>query len=71
MKTLRGMPLVTVEQIVRYQKAAVTIELDRDELLVALRDMRDEFAGLPHSLGYEYTHMPKVKELIARIEADK
>ena len=29
-----------------------------------LRLMRDDFAGLPHSLGYEFTHLPKIDAAI-------
>jgi hypothetical protein len=25
-----------------------------------LRKCRDEFAGLPHSLGYDFTHLPEI-----------
>ena len=36
------------------------------ELLEALILARQEFAGLPHSLGYDFTHLPKIDALIAR-----
>jgi len=30
--------------------------------------LRDEFAGLPHSLGYEFTHLPKIDAALAHPE---
>ena len=36
------------------------------ELLDALKLARAELAGLPHSLGYDFTHLPKIDALIAR-----
>ena len=36
------------------------------ELLEALKQARAELAGLPHSLGYEFTHLPKIDAVIAR-----
>lgn len=43
---------------------------DRDcaglELLAALKLARAELAGLPHSLGYEITHLQKIDAVIAK-----
>jgi len=38
------------------------------ELLEAVKMLREEFAGLPHSLGYYLTHLPKIDEIIAKAE---
>lgn len=35
--------------------------------LGVLAGLRDEMKGLPHSLGYEYTHMAKVDQALATI----
>lgn len=34
----------------------------------ALKLARKEFDGLPHSLGYEFTHIPKIDAAIAAVE---
>jgi hypothetical protein len=36
------------------------------ELLEALVLARAELAGLPHSLGYNFTHLPKIDAAIAK-----
>lgn len=36
------------------------------ELLAALIKCRDEMAGLPHSLGYDFTHLPALDALIRK-----
>ena len=36
------------------------------ELLEALKMARAELAGLPRSLGYDFTHLPKIDAVIAR-----
>lgn len=36
------------------------------DLLEALEMARSELAGLPHSLGYEFTHIPKIDAAIAK-----
>lgn len=36
------------------------------EMLDMLIQFRKEFAGLPHSLGYDFTHLPKLDALIAK-----
>ena len=36
------------------------------ELLEALKMARAELAGLPHSLGYDFTHLPKIDAVIAK-----
>ena len=46
------------EEIKRLRKA-------NDALAAALRMMRDEYARLPHSLGYSFTHLPKIDEALA------
>lgn len=35
------------------------------ELVDALRLAREEIDGLPHSLGYEFTHIPKMDKALA------
>lgn len=37
-------------------------------LLQCLKFMREEYARLPHSLGYSFTHLPEIDELLAKIE---
>lgn len=39
------------------------------ELLEALKMARAELAGLPHSLGYEFTHLPKIDAAIGRAQS--
>lgn len=34
-------------------------------LLAALQKARAELAGLPHSLGYEFTHLPEIDAALA------
>jgi hypothetical protein len=41
------------------------------ELVEALRVARAEFDGLPHSLGYAFTHIPKIDAALAKVEAGK
>lgn len=41
------------------------------ELLEALILARADFAGLPHSLGYDFTHLPKIDALIARATGEQ
>lgn len=41
------------------------------ELVEALRVARAEFDGLPHSLGYAFTHIPKIDAALAKWEASK
>lgn len=36
------------------------------ELLEALILARNELAGLPHSLGYDFTHLPKIDAAIEK-----
>ncbi len=38
------------------------------ELLEALKMAREELGGLPHSLGYTFTHLPKIDAAIAKAE---
>ena len=37
------------------------IENENRRLRRLLEKARDEFAGLPHSLGYEFTHLPEIE----------
>lgn len=37
-----------------------------DDLVAALKQCRDEMAGLPHSLGYAFTHLPKIDAALAK-----
>lgn len=36
-----------------------------ERLEAALRMAREELAGLPRSLGYEFTHLPKIDEALS------
>ena len=47
---------------------ALQAEATRDELLSLLRKARDEFKGLPHSLGYEFTHLREIEAALAKHE---
>lgn len=38
----------------------------RDELLEALRIAVEEYRKLPHSLGYEFTHLPAMEAAISK-----
>lgn len=38
------------------------------DLLALLKKARNEFAGLPRSLGYDYTRLPEVDAAIAKAE---
>lgn len=40
------------------------------ELHRLLTKSLEEFAGLPHSLGYDITHMPAIDQLLKEIEHD-
>jgi hypothetical protein len=46
------------------------VKQQRDELLVAIVHLRDEFSKLPHSLGYEITHLPDIDALISKCNND-
>ena len=46
------------------QKRADAAERRVGELEAALRMARDELGGLPHSLGYEFTHLPKIDKAL-------
>jgi hypothetical protein len=46
------------------------LEQQRDELLVMIVHLRDEFSKLPHSLGYEITHLPDIDALISKCNND-
>lgn len=36
-------------------------------LVGALKQMREEYARLPHSLGYTFTHLPKIDALLREL----
>lgn len=38
------------------------------ELIEALIFARSELSGLPHSLGYSFTHLPKIDAALARVK---
>lgn len=40
------------------------------ELLEALEKARDELRGLPHSLGYEFTHLQEINSAIAKAKGE-
>lgn len=40
-----------------------------EDLIARLVKARDDFAGLPHSLGYEFTHLPEMDSAIRRANA--
>lgn len=43
------------------------LERDRARLVAALKMMREEYAKLPHSLGYSFTHLPKIDDLLREL----
>jgi hypothetical protein len=53
----------------RLQAALSAQSTAADEMAVALRLARDELAGLPHSLGYSFTHLPAIDAALAAHEA--
>ncbi len=38
------------------------------ELIEALIFARSELSGLPHSLGYSFTHLPKIDAALSRVK---
>lgn len=40
------------------------------ELVEAVKWLREEYAKLPHSLGYTFTHLPKVDALLSKLGED-
>ena len=40
------------------------LEEENRRLRSLLVKARDEFKGLPHSLGYEFTHLPEIDEAL-------
>lgn len=54
----------------RHAAAELALQADaaREELLALLRKARNEFKGLPHSLGYEFTHLPEIDAALAKHE---
>jgi hypothetical protein len=49
------------------RKANALLIAAAPELLSAVMKLRDEFKGLPHSLGYDFTHLPEVDALLVRL----
>lgn len=39
-------------------------------IIQSLQKTLNEFKGLPHSLGYEFTHTPQIEALIKRIQSN-
>lgn len=63
--------LATIKRVADTLIATRDKELDRlrsenAELRAALEMMRDEYMKLPHSLGYSFTHLPKVDAILER-----
>lgn len=53
--------------------AAREIDQLRDkfaDLIEALTLARSELSGLPHSLGYSFTHLPKIDAALARVKGE-
>ena len=48
----------------QYLARANEAEAQRDKAVEMLRFMRDEYASLPHSLGYTFTHLPKIDDFL-------
>jgi hypothetical protein len=46
------------------RKVAEAAQAQRDKAVEMLRFMRDEYASLPHSLGYTFTHLPKIDDFL-------
>jgi hypothetical protein len=67
MKTVRGLPMVTVEQCIRYHETALEIEAQRDKLLAGLRNCA---AALEHRDKNAF-EARSARAIIAEIEADK
>ena len=44
-----------------------TTKRQRDAAVEALKMARQELDGLPHSLGYEFTHLPKIDAVLREI----
>ena len=46
------------------RKVAEDAQSQRDKAVEMLRFMRDEYASLPHSRGYTFTHLPKIDDFL-------
>jgi chromosome segregation ATPase len=46
------------------------VTAERDELRLLLSKARDEFKGLPRSLGYEFTHLPEIDATLAAMQRE-
>ena len=40
------------------------------EVIEALSLARQELSGLPHSLGYSFTHLPKIDSALAKVRGE-
>lgn len=49
---------------VRMFELAELAEAQRDKAIAILKLMREEYRKLPHSLGYSFTHLPKIDEFL-------
>jgi cytosine/adenosine deaminase-related metal-dependent hydrolase len=66
-----GQLLVTCPDIELGVQVAKELEAARatvEAMAEALKLARSELNGLPHSLGYEFTHIPKIDAALARYE---
>lgn len=53
-------------ETIRTQTARIAeLEATVEGLRKLLQQCRDEMAGLPHSLGYAFTHLPKIDAALA------
>jgi hypothetical protein len=46
------------------RKVAEDAQAQRDKAIAILKLMREEYRKLPHSLGYSFTHLPKIDEFL-------
>jgi len=58
---------VTVTLTTEQRDVLLKLERDRARLMVALQWMREEYAKIPHSLGYRVTHIPKIDSLLKEL----
>lgn len=60
---------IDMQAAIRIAGENAILTVQRDELAAALRLMRDEFAKLPQSLGYEFTHLPSIDAVLAKVKS--
>ena len=48
--------------------ALAALKAQNEELEKALAGLVAEMAGLPHSLGYEFTHLPAARAALAKVQ---